>query len=180
MRYAAAGGYTPAEQERRERLRLEAAERFERGDSNTLIAREFRVTVRSVRRWRRAWERGGVEALASAGPVARELLSRRQWERVAAVLDAGPAASGYGDDQRWTLARIAEVIGRVCHVSYTLTGVSKLMDRHGYSWQVPVRRAAARDEEEIARWREETWPAVERPPASWAPSSVSPTRPDRR
>lgn len=32
-RYAAAGGYTPAEQERREWLRLEAAERFSRGES---------------------------------------------------------------------------------------------------------------------------------------------------
>jgi serine/threonine protein kinase len=32
MRYAQRGGYTPAEQQRRERLRLEAAERFARGD----------------------------------------------------------------------------------------------------------------------------------------------------
>ena len=32
MRYAQRGGYTPAEQQRRERLRLEAAGRFARGD----------------------------------------------------------------------------------------------------------------------------------------------------
>src|SRR5204862_382116 len=32
MRYAQRGGYTPAEQQRRERLRLQAAERFARGD----------------------------------------------------------------------------------------------------------------------------------------------------
>ena len=31
MRYAQRGGYTPAEQQRRERLRLEAAGRFARG-----------------------------------------------------------------------------------------------------------------------------------------------------
>ncbi|WP_182905736.1 winged helix-turn-helix domain-containing protein [Microbispora sp. H13382] len=36
-----------------------------------------------------------------------------------------------------------------------MTGVSKLLERHGYSWQVPVRRSAARDEEAIARWRSE-------------------------
>jgi hypothetical protein len=32
MRYAQRGGYTPAEQQRREGLRLEAAGRFARGD----------------------------------------------------------------------------------------------------------------------------------------------------
>ncbi|MYX59091.1 hypothetical protein GTZ89_26355 [Streptomyces sp. SID8382] len=61
-----------------------------------------------------------------------------------------------------------------------MTDVSKLLDRHGYSWQVPVRRSAARDEEAIARWREETWPLVERPPASSERSSASPTRLGRR
>ncbi|MBN0048984.1 winged helix-turn-helix domain-containing protein [Streptomyces actuosus] len=159
---------------------MEVAERFERGEATVDIARELRVTPRSVRRWRQLWRRGGVEALASAGPVAREKLTQRQWEKVAALLDAGPANAGFEDDQRWTLARIAVLIGRTCHVSYTLTGVSKLLDRHGYSWQVPVRRSAERDEKEIAQWREETWPTVERPLTSSAPTSASPTRPDRR
>ncbi len=38
MRYAQRGGYTSAEQQRRERLRLEAADRFARGDGVTQIA----------------------------------------------------------------------------------------------------------------------------------------------
>ena len=44
MRYAQRGGYTPAEQQRRERLRLEAAELFARGDGINEIARDLRVT----------------------------------------------------------------------------------------------------------------------------------------
>jgi putative transposase len=44
MRYAQRGGYTPAEQQRRERLRLEAAGRFARGDKIGEIARDLRVT----------------------------------------------------------------------------------------------------------------------------------------
>jgi transposase len=180
MRYAAAGGYTPAEQERRERVRLVAAERFAQGASNGEVADELRVSVRSVSSWRRAWTQEGEAGLASKGPVSRERLSARQWEKVAALLDAGPAACGYEDDQRWTLARIAALIGRTCHVTYTLTGVSKLLDRHGYSWQVPVRRSAARDEEEIQRWRTEVWPDVERRPANSARTSALPTRRARR
>ncbi|MEU4228456.1 helix-turn-helix domain-containing protein, partial [Nonomuraea sp. NPDC026600] len=48
MRYGQRGGYTPAEQERRERLRLQTAERFEDGESTRDIARELRVSERSV------------------------------------------------------------------------------------------------------------------------------------
>ncbi|MDH6126071.1 hypothetical protein P3T39_003028 [Kitasatospora sp. GP82] len=44
------GGLTAQEQQRRERVRLDAAERFERGDSNRVIAADLRVTVRSVER----------------------------------------------------------------------------------------------------------------------------------
>jgi hypothetical protein len=38
------GGYAPSEQQRRERLRLEAARRFARGGTISEIARELRVT----------------------------------------------------------------------------------------------------------------------------------------
>ena len=44
MRYAQRGGYTPAEQQRCERLQMEAAGRFARGDAVSQIARDLRVT----------------------------------------------------------------------------------------------------------------------------------------
>jgi putative transposase len=71
MRYAHGGGLTPKEQEKRERVRLEAAEPFARGEKTEAVARELRVTARSVRRWRPAWERGGADALRSSiqGPA---------------------------------------------------------------------------------------------------------------
>ncbi|WUO27387.1 helix-turn-helix domain-containing protein [Streptomyces sp. NBC_00286] len=53
MRYAHGGGLTPRGQEKRQRVRLEAAERFARGEKTEAVARELRVTARSVRRWRR-------------------------------------------------------------------------------------------------------------------------------
>ncbi|MFD9286504.1 helix-turn-helix domain-containing protein [Streptomyces mirabilis] len=67
MRYAHGGGLTPKQQEKRERVRPEAAERFARGERTEAVARELRVTSRSVRRWRREWELGGVDALLSKG-----------------------------------------------------------------------------------------------------------------
>ena len=94
MRYAQRGGYTPAEQQRRERLRLEAAGRFARGDTINEIARDLRVTEGSVRRWHRAWRDGGAEALRSQGPVSRERLSPQQWARLEANCGRGRWRTG--------------------------------------------------------------------------------------
>jgi putative transposase len=176
MRYAQRGGYTPAEQQRREQLRLEAAERFARGDTVREIAGDLRVTEVSVRRWRRAWQAGGTQALRSRGPVSRERLSPQQWARLEAELGKGPLAHGFASDQRWTLGRIRTLIARLFHTGYTVEGVWKLLRRHGWSCQVPVRRAVERDEEAIAVWKAEVWPQVKAPPATWAPSSASRTR----
>jgi putative transposase len=179
MRYAQRGGYTPAEQQRRERLRLEAAGRFARGDSTGEIAGDLRVTERTVRRWRQAWRQGGTSALRSRGPVSRERLSSRQWTRLEAELGKGPLAHGFAGDQRWTLGRIKTLIGKLFHVGYTIEGTWKLMRRHGWSCQVPVRQALERDEDAVAVWKAEVWPDIKAPRATWVPSSASRTRRDR-
>ena len=122
MRYAQRGGYTPAEQQRRERLRLEAAGRFAREDGIDEIAGDLRVTPGSVRRWHRAWRDGGTAALRSRGPVSREKLGPQQWARLEAELRKGPLAHGFTGDQRWTLARIKTLIGKLFRVGYTPRG----------------------------------------------------------
>ena len=131
MRYGQRGGYTPAEQERRERLRLEAAGRFARGDPASAIAAELRVTDRTIRRWRQAWRDGGTAALRSRGPVSRERLSPRHWARLEAELRRGPLAHGLAGDQRWTLGRIKTLTGKLFHIGVHRRGTWKLMRRHG-------------------------------------------------
>jgi putative transposase len=179
MRYAQRGGYTPEEQKRREQLRMRAAERFERGESAAAVAGEFRVTVPTVRAWRRRWREGGAQALRSTGPVSVERLSARQWARLEQELRRGPGAHGFTDDQRWTLKRVRTLIGRLFHVGYTVQGVWKLLKRHGWSCQVPVRQAVERDEEAIEVWKEQVWPQVKPWQLTWAPTSASKTRPGR-
>jgi putative transposase len=176
MRYATGGGLSPAGQARREQVRLEAAERFERGETTAEIAADLRVTVRSVERWRKAWRQGGIEALRSKGPVSRERLSPEQWVRLERELERGPLAHGFQDDQRWTLNRVRLLIARTFHVGYTVQGVWKLLRRHGWSCQVPVRQALERDEAAIEVWKERVWPLVKAPRRTWAPTSASRTR----
>jgi transposase len=176
MKYSTGGGLTPRQQEARERVRLETAERFACGDETREIARDLGVSERSVRRWRQAWRLGGAEALRSKGPFSSEWLSPRQWDLLEAELLRGPLAHGYVDDQRWSLGRIRALIGRLFHVSYTVQGVWKLMRRHGWTSQVPLRRGVERDEEHIAMWKEEVWEQVKPPRRTWAPISASRTR----
>ena len=158
MRYAEGGGLTAQERARRESVRLQAASMFEQDMDPVRIAKLLRITPKSVYRWRRAWRVGGAAALASKGQGGYACkLDEQQLSRLRAALDLGPAAYGWDSDQRWTLARIAMLIRRLFRVEYTLRGVSYLLHRTGFSWQVPARRAAERDEDAIAAWRTRTW-----------------------
>jgi transposase len=119
---------------------------------------------------------GGAAALRSKGPVSRERLSARQWARLEQELRRGPLAHGFAGDQRSTLGRIKTLIGKLFHVGYTVEGTWKLMRRHGWSAQVPVRQAMERDEDAVAVWKDQVWPDIKAPRATWAPSSASRTR----
>jgi transposase len=158
MKYPDGGGLTARDRSRRERVRLEAAEMFAQDADARQIARSLRVSTKSVYQWRRAWRSGGRTALASRGQGGSGCkLDEDQLTRLGAALDAGPAACGWDQDQRWTLARVAALITRLFGVSYTLRGVSYLLHRLGFTPQVAARRAAERDEDAIAAWRSQTW-----------------------
>lgn len=180
MRYADAGGLTAAERARRELVRFAAAERFAAGADDGQVAEEFRVSRMSANRWHRAFAAGGREALRSLGAGgAKCKLDDAQLAELEAVLEAGPAASGWGEDQCWTLARITEVIRARFAVGYTVAGVDYLLRRLGWSWQAPARRAGERDEAAIATWINETWPLVKAGRRTWVPGSSSKTKPVR-
>jgi putative transposase len=176
MRYPDGGGLTAAERARREQVRLAAAELIGAGASDQEVAKRFRVTRMSANRWRRALAAGGRPALASKGPGgACCKLTPAQLRELETVLDAGPAAWGWDEDQCWTLARIAEVVRGRFGVDYTLAGLDLLLHRIGWSVQVPARQAAERDEAQIARWRQEEWPVIKGRRRTWAPGSASKT-----
>jgi transposase len=180
MRYSDGGGLTAAERARREHVRLAAADQIEAGASDREVARRFRVTRMSANRWRRALAAGGRAVLLSKGPGGGPCkLAPEQVRELEAVLEAGPAAWGWDEDQCWTLARIAEVVRRRFGVEYTLAGLDLLLHRIGWSVQVPARQAAERNEEQVAAWKEETWPVVKGRRRTWAPGWSSRTNPAR-
>jgi transposase len=158
MRYADGGGLTAQGRSRREKVRLQAAEMFEQDADARQVASALRVSTKSVYQWRRTWRAGGEAALASKGPGGNPCkLDEEQIAQLRAALEAGPGAYGWGQDQRWTLARVAALVMRLFGVSHALRGVSFLLHRLGFSPQVPAHRAFERDEDAIAAWRSATW-----------------------
>jgi transposase len=116
MRYPDSGGLSAVGRVRREMVRLPAARMFEQEVSAVQAERRLRVSTKSVYQWRRRWRAGGEAALASRGPggaVCR--LSPAQLAKSRAALEGGPAAWGWSEDQRWTLARVMTLIGRLFH-----------------------------------------------------------------
>ncbi|MFF4576778.1 winged helix-turn-helix domain-containing protein, partial [Streptomyces sp. NPDC001410] len=106
-------------------------------------------------------------------------LSEKQVARLERELEHGSLSHGWAD-QRWTLARIKALIGRLFHVPYTVEGTWRLLKRHGWSWQQPARRAIERDDDAVEVWRKETWPRVRASRRSAWPGSSSRTRPGSR
>ena len=93
---------------------------LEQGIVPSKIAKKLRVSTKSAYTWRRTWRAGGSEALLSKGPGGATCqLTDEQLGWLRADLAAGPAAFGWGDDQRWTAARVVDLIFAEFTVSYT-------------------------------------------------------------
>ncbi|WP_455711929.1 IS630 family transposase, partial [Streptomyces bobili] len=170
MRYADGGGLTAERRAAREGIRLKAGRRFARGDRNSVIAKDLRVSERSVEQWRRNWREGGMEGLKSKGPAKLPKLSDERFAVLEKELAKGPAAHGW-EDQRWTLERVRTLVGRQFDVSCSIAGVWRLLHRHGWSWQSPARRALECDEHAVELWKKDVWPQVEAPRRRSGPGS---------
>jgi transposase len=174
MRYAQGGGLSAEGRRRREQVRLAAVKRFEQRAPAAVIAAELRVSERSVRRWRQAWQAGGPAGVASRGQAARCRLDEGQLAALDVVLEAGPLAAGWAD-QRWTLARVRDLVARKFKEQYTIPGIWYLLQRRGWTCQIGARRAIERDDGAVEVWKKETWPRIKarRPSAAGSSSKTN-------
>jgi transposase len=179
MRYAQGGGLTAGDRMRRERVRMDAVKMFEQRAPAAVIAAELRVTERSVRRWRQAWLAAGPAGLASRGQAARCRLDEAQLAGLETALEAGPLAAGW-EDQRWTLARVRDLVAGRFGVHYTVPGIWYLLRRLGWTCQLGARRAIERDDGAIEVWKKETWLRAKERRRPSAAGSSSKTRPASR
>ncbi len=147
-----------------EARRRRAAEHFQAGKSLAEIARLIGASLSSVKRWKRAWREGGVEALAAQphpGPTPK--LSSDQKHELLVLLAAGPIAAGF-KTHLWTCARVAKVIRKKFRVSYHPDHVGRILHDLGYTPQKPRRVAREQDPAAVERWLKEDWPRIKKKP----------------
>ena len=122
----------------REGRRLRAWELHQQGWKQKDIATALGITPGAVSQWMARGRAGGVAALHKR-------------------TSPGGAI--------WTRARVAAVIKRAFGVAYHPDHVGRLLRALGWSVQKPLERATQRNEQAIAAWREQKWPAIKKKPS---------------
>ena len=163
-----------------EQRRLKAARLFAHGTCQAKVARALGVSPQTASRWHARWQQGGTRALRAPAPQGRPpKLTPVQLRQLERALLKG--ARGHGlEEELWTLRRVAEVIWRLAGVRYHPGHVWRILRGLGCSVQRPLRVAAERDEQAIARWVAEDWPAIKQTPTRAKPGCASWTSPQFR
>ena len=145
---------SPAELERR---RLRALELLQEGLQPHVVAQRLGVDRRSVRRWKRSYQRQGKSGLKAQPASGRppQLTSRQRRSSVHCILK-GPQAWGFST-ALWTCGRIRQLIRERFHVVYHPDPIGRLLRSCGFTPQRPQTRAKERDDQRLRLWIHEEW-----------------------
>ena len=152
----------PRDFEALEKRRFQAIQMWERGLSQSEIARQLRVVRQSVARWVHQYRAQGQSALRKAGRAGRmPRLSEKQRQQLEKLLVAGPERIGY-ETPLWSCPRVADLIEREFQVRYHQGHVWKILVSLGWSPQRPEGRARERQEEQVRQWKKKVWPGLKK------------------
>ena len=150
--------------EQLERRRRKALELLEQGYQPVEVANKVGVDRRSIRRWKAAYRKKGMQAIqakpAPGRPPKLDTKARKKLER---LLIKGAKVCGFPTDL-WTCPRVARLIKRHFGVDYHVDHIGRLLHSLGFSPQRPQRRAIERDEEQVRRWVKHQWPRIKKKP----------------
>lgn len=153
-----------------EARRRRAAEYFQERKPLREVARRVRASLSSVKRWKSAWQTGGVDALAAKPhPPRATKLSAVQKGQLVELLLAGPRAAGFRTDL-WTCARVAALVRKRFRVKYHPDHLGRILHDLGFSPQKPRQVAREQDPAAVVRWRRKDWPRIKKKPGGVAPA----------
>jgi len=146
-------------------LRLRALHGCEQGYTETEMAELLGVGRDTVCRWWSAYAHGGLDALPqdrSGRPVGTgRVLSPQQESHIQALLRThSPEECGIAAPL-WSRRAIADLIRQDCNLALAVRTVGLYLQRWGFTTKRPRRHSRDQDPEEVHRWLEETYPAIE-------------------
>jgi|SRR5947209_5018783 len=149
-----------------EALRLRALHGCELGFTEADVAELLGVSPETVSRWWTAYAEGGLGALPgdrTGRPIGSgRTLSDEQARRIRDRIDHhNPEELGIRAAV-WGRKAVRDLIRQECGIDLPVRTVGEYLKRWGYTAKVPRRHARGQDPEEVYRWLDETYPAIER------------------
>ena len=147
-------------------LRLRALRGIELGFTEADMADVLGVTRDTVSHWWTAYTSGGVEALPherSGRPLGSgRLLSDEQARKIRSLIDENTPEELGIPSTLWTRRAVGELIRNEFDIDLAERTVGEYLRRWGYTPKKPQRHSRKQDPDEVAKWLEETYPAIEK------------------
>ena len=148
-----------------EALRLRALHGCELGFTEADVADLLGVSHETVSRWWTAYTDGGLGAIPgdrTGRPIgSRRTLSDEQARRIQDRIDhQSPEELGI-PAALWSRKAVRDLIRKECGIDLPVRTVGEYLKRWGYTAKVPRRHAKDQNPEEVRKWLEETYPAIE-------------------
>jgi transposase len=134
------------------------------GHDKQQIATIIGRSERTVRTYLQHYQESGLDGLQmSFSPGRRERITKEQQAQLKrTIIESLPHEVGFTAKFNWTLQLIGEYIKREYGKSYSIRGVSKLMERLEMSYTKPTYTLAAADEEKQKEFVETTFPRLKK------------------
>jgi len=141
--------------------RRRAVELLRQGEPKEIISRILGVCGASLNTWLKKANAGESLKTKPGGGRPRRL-DTQQLAALEELLKKGATAHGW-ENNLWTTLRVREVIKKQFDIEYSRSGAWHILkDYLDWSAIRPAQQAAKRDDAEIARWKVEEFPRIER------------------
>src|SRR3954468_6412503 len=148
-----------------EALRLRALHGCELGFTQADVADLLGVSRETVSRWWTAYADGGLDAIPSdrtGRPVGSgRTLSEDQARHIQQQIDDHSPEDLGIPAALWTRKAVRDLIRKEYGIDMPVRTVGEYLKRWGYTAKVPRRHAKDQDPDEVDRWLNETYPAIE-------------------
>ncbi len=149
-----------------ESLRIRAVRAvIEEGRYQKEVARLFGVCEYSVSKWVRAFKEKGEASLKTkpqGRPATGGRLKNKYWLEFQRIIITQQPKDFEISSTIWDRKSIAALLFKKFEVSLSMSAISDLLKKMGFSAQRPAYRAYQRDEKKVRTWLNETYPAIKK------------------